>query len=181
MRYELRIQDPDDPPNNLLLDEVIALADAGEIVWLRMFFGFLTGSGMGALLRVPAVREVLLHSEVEVLVGIDSVTDRLGLERLLELATQNPQFKPRVIKHATGALIHPKMLVARYADGRAVAVVGSNNLSFGGLSKNVEGYTIARFEPGEHLDLSDWDGFIQRSGPLIREIDDEALETAKTQ
>ena len=102
-----------------------------------------------------------------------------GLERLLDLARQNPQFKPLVIKNTTGALVHPKMLVARYADGRSVAVVGSNNLSSGGLTGNVEGYTIARFESGEHVDLSNWDAFILRWGPLIAEIDDEALETAE--
>lgn len=179
MRYELRIQDPADPPRSSLFDAVVALVNDGEVVWLRMFFGFLTGSGLNALLGVPEIREVLLHSDVEVLVGLDAVTDRPGLERLRELAGKNPQFKPLVIKNTTGALIHPKMLAARYADGRAVAVVGSNNLSSGGLSGNVECYTIARFKPDEHLDFSDWDRFIQRWAPLITEIDVEAIEAAK--
>ena len=179
MQYELRVQDPADPPRSSLFDEFVALVNNGEVVWLRMFFGFLTGSGMDALLGVPEVRDVLLHSEVEVLVGLDAVTDRLGLERLRELARSNPQFKPRVIKHTRRGLVHPKMFVARYADGRAVAVVGSNNLSSSGLSRNVEGYTIARFEPEEPLDLSDWDEFIQRWDPLIGGIDDEALEAAE--
>ena len=179
MRYEIRIQDPTNPPSSLLFDAVVALAADGEVVWLRMFFGFLTGSGVDALLGVPVVRHVLLHSKVEVLVGLDAVTDRRGLKRLLKLARKNPQFTPRVINNTTGALIHPKMLVARYADGRAVAVVGSNNLTSAGLNGNVEGYTIARFEPGDHLDLSDWDAFILRWDPLIAAIDDEALEAAE--
>ena len=178
MQYELRIQDPTDPPRSVLFDELFALAEGGEVVGLRMFFGFLTGSGMDALLGVPAVKKILLHREVEVLVGLDAVTDRLGLERLLELAEENPRFKARVIKNTTGALVHPKMLVARYADGRGLAVVGSNNLSSGGLGGNVEGYAIARFDPGEDMDLSDWDAFIERWGALIAEIDNEALETA---
>ena len=179
MEYELRVQDPAEPPRSPLFDELVALVNNGDVVSLRMFFGFLTGSGVDALLRVPEVRDVLLRSEVEVLVGLDAVTDRLGLERLLELARDNPQFKPLVIKHTRRGLVHPKMLVARYADGRAVAVVGSNNLSSSGLSRNVEGYTIARFEPEEPLDLSDWDEFIRRWDPLIGEIDDEALEAAE--
>ena len=145
-----------------------------------MFFGFLTRSGVDALMGVAEVRDVLLQSKVEVLVGLDAVTDRSGLERLLELAGENPDFKPRVIKNTTGALIHPKMLIARYADGRTVAVVGSNNLSFNGLSGNVEGYSIARFEPEEHVDLSDWDEFVRRWDPVITEIDDEALAAAES-
>lgn len=179
MQYELRIQDPTNRGLSPLFDELVALARAAKVVKLRMFFGFLTGSGMDALMEVPEVREVFLHSDVEVLVGLDAVTDRAGLEHLLELARKNSQFKPLVIKNTTGALIHPKMLVARYADDRAVVVVGSNNLSRGGLSKNVEGYTIARFEPGEHVDLSDWNTFILRWKPLITGIDDEALKAGE--
>ena len=179
MQYELRVQDPADPPRSPLFDELVALVNDGEVAWLRMFFGFLTGSGMDTLLGVPEVRDVLLHSEVEVLVGLDAVTDRLGLKRLLELAGDNPKFKPLVIKHSERGLVHPKMLVVRYTDGRTVVVVGSNNLSSSGLSRNVEGYTIARFEPEEPPDLSDWDEFIRRRDPLIGEIDDEALKAAE--
>lgn len=179
MQYELRIQDPADPPRSLLLDEVVAIAEAGDIVWLRAFFGFLTRSGLDALLAVQSVREILLQREVEFLVGIDSVTDRPGLERLMELASQNSHFRPRVIKNTTGALVHPKLLTARYADGCAVAVVGSNNLTLNGLSGNVEAYTIARFEPDEELDIADWNAFIEHWDPLISEIDDTALEIAE--
>ncbi|MCQ3807800.1 MAG: phospholipase D family protein [Acidimicrobiia bacterium] len=178
MQYELRIQDPTNPPRNPLLAEVVEIANEGDVTWLRMFFGFLTGSGVDTLLKNTAVEKVLLHREVEVLVGLDAVTDRLGLERLLELARKNPKFKPRVIKNTTGALIHPKMLAAQYEDGRTVVVVGSNNLSRSGLEGNVEGYTIARFKSGEQVDLGDWDAFIQRWDPLIAAIDNEALKAA---
>ena len=179
VKYEIRIQDPTSPPRSPLFDELVALAGNGEIDWIRMFFGFLTGSGLDALLGVPEVRHVLLHGEVEVLVGLDAVTDRPGLERLRELAGENPRFQALVIKNTTGALIHPKMLVARYADGRSVAVVGSNNLSLSGLSGNVEGYTIASFEPDEQVDLSEWDEFKSRWGDAISEIDDDALKAAE--
>lgn len=179
MHYEIRIQDPTSPPRSPLFDELVALAGNGEIDWIRMFFGFLTGSGLDALLAVPEVRHVLLHGEVEVLVGLDAVTDRPGLERLRALARENPRFRPLVIKNTTGALIHPKMLVARYDDGRSVAIVGSNNLSLSGLSGNVEGYTIASFESEEQVDLSEWDEFKSRWDGAISEIDDDALKTAE--
>ena len=178
MQYKLKVQDPTDPPRSSLFDEVVAIAKRGQVVRLRAFFGFLTGAGLDALMGHPDVASALLSSEVEVLVGLDAVTDRPGLERLLKLARRNSNFKPQVIKNTRGVLIHPKMLVAEYADGRTVAVVGSNNLTAPGLRGNVEGYTIASFEPGEDLDLSDWDEFIQRWDGLITEIDDEALKAA---
>jgi hypothetical protein len=179
MRYELRIQDPTNPPRSPLFDVVVELSQRGEVEYLRLFFGFLTGSGMDALLAVPRVVEVLRTAQVDFLVGLDAVTDRAGLERLLELSRQNGDFHPAVIKNTTGALIHPKMLFARYTDGTSVAVVGSNNLSFGGLNGNVEGYTVASFDSGEAVDLADWDAFVDRWGALINEIDEEALAAAE--
>lgn len=86
MEYELRIQDPAKPPRGPLFEEIAALVNSGEIEWLRMFFGSLTGSGLEDLLGVPEIRDVLLNSKVDMLVGLDAVTDRRGLEGLLQLA-----------------------------------------------------------------------------------------------
>jgi hypothetical protein len=178
MRYEIRVQDPTVPPRSALFDVVVELARSGDVQYLRLFFGFLTGSGMGALLAVPEVAEMLRTAEVDVLVGVDAVTDRPGLERLLELQQENVGLRARAIKNTTAALIHPKMLFARYADGRSVAMVGSNNLSFGGLAGNVEGYAMGYFDPGEEPDLADWNAFVSRWERLISEIDDEVLASA---
>ena len=177
MQYELKVQDPT-VPHSLLFDEVVAIAKKGKVVRLRAFFGFLTGAGLNALLKDPDVASVLLGSEVEILVGLDAVTDRPGLQGLLTLARRNSSFKPQVIQNTTGFLVHPKMLVAEYDDGTAIAIVGSNNLTSPGLRGNVEGYTIASFEPEEDLDLSDWNKFIQRWDGLITEIDGDALKAA---
>ena len=178
MRYEIRVQDPTAPPRSVLFDVIVGIANVGVVEYARLFFGFLTGSGVDALLAVPEVGEMLRRADIDVLVGVDAVTDRPGLERLLALEGENPNFRPRAIKNTTAALIHPKMLFARYADGRSVAMVGSNNLSFGGLSGNVEGYAMGYFEPGEEPDLSDWDAFVVRWDRLISKIDEEVLASA---
>jgi hypothetical protein len=178
MRYEIRVQDPTVPPRSALFDLIVEIARGGDVAYLRLFFGFLTGSGMAALLAVPEVAEALRTAEVDVLVGVDAVTDRPGLESLLELQEENPNLRARAIKNTTAALIHPKMFFARYADGRSVAMVGSNNLSFGGLTGNVEGYAMGYFEPGEEPDLADWDAFVGRWDRLISEIDAEVLASA---
>lgn len=178
MRYEIRVQDPTVPPRSALFDVIVEIAQAGEIRYLRLFFGFLTGSGMAALLAVPEVADMLSTAEVDVLVGVDAVTDRPGLEALLRLQGENAGLRARAIKNTTSALIHPKMLFARYTDGRSVAMVGSNNLSFGGLTGNVEGYAMGYFDAGEEPDLADWDAFIGRWDRLISEIDDEVLASA---
>lgn len=178
MKYELRIQDPTVPPRSALFDVIVEIAQAGDATYVRLFFGFITGSGMEALLAVPKVAEMLRTAEVDVLVGVDAVTDRPGLECLIKLEEENEDFRARAIKNTTAALIHPKMLYVRYADGRSVAIVGSNNLSFGGLAGNVEGYALGYFDAVEDPDLSDWDAFVDRWDRLISHIDDEVLAAA---
>jgi hypothetical protein len=180
VEYEIRIQDPTDPPRSPLLDVIVELSSAGTVIYSRWFFGFLTGSGMDALLAVNSVREMLRRCRVDVLVGLDAVTDRLGLQRLRDLAAANPDFRARVIKNTTGALVHPKMLLFEYDDGRGCSVIGSNNMSGNGLSGNVEGYSILRYGSEDTPpDLSDWDAFEVRWAPLISPIDDEAMEFAR--
>lgn len=179
MEYEIRIQDPTDPPRSPLFDVIVEMATDGVVVYSRWFFGFLTGSGMDALLAVEPVKEMLSRASVEVLVGLDAVTDRRGLQHLSDLGATNPSFRARVIKNTTGALIHPKMLLFEYDDDRGCSVIGSNNMSGNGLSGNVEGYSILRYGPGDTPpDLSDWDAFVARWEPLLSDIDDEAMELA---
>ncbi|MDP9050691.1 MAG: phospholipase D family protein [Acidobacteriota bacterium] len=179
MDYELRIQDPTDPARSLLVDVIVKLVGEGVVVYGRWFFGFLTGSGLDALLAVPGVATVMRTTALDILVGLDAVTDRAGLQRLLEIAAINPTFNPLIIKNTTGLLIHPKMLLMRYEDGSGAIIVGSNNMSGNGLSGNVEGYSILRYSPHDHVDLSDWDAFLARWKPSIFPIDDDALERAK--
>lgn len=178
MKFEIRVQDPTAPPRSALFDVLVQIASDGQVEYARLFFGFLTGSGVDALLSVPAVADMLRGAAVDVLVGVDAVTDRPGLERLITLEAENPNFRALAIKNNTGALIHPKMIFVRYSDARSVAVVGSNNLSFGGLSGNVEGYSIGRFDPGEEPDLGDWDAFLGRWARQLSSIDDEVLASA---
>lgn len=179
MKYEIRVQDPTEPRRSPLFDVIVEMARAGQLVSGRLFFGFLTGSGMDALLAVPEVAHAFETAKLDVLVGLDAVTDRAGLERLRELEAVNAAVDVRVIKNTTGALIHPKMLLFEYEDGGGVVVVGSNNLSGNGLSGNVEGYSVFRYKADEAPDLSDWDAFITRWQPLLSKIDDDAMERAR--
>lgn len=179
MDYQLRIQDPTEPPRSPLFDVIVQLVSEGTVTSGRWLFGFLTGSGMDVLLAVPQVTEVLHNANFEITVGIDAVTDRAGLERLQQISAVNPNFSARVIKNTTGVLIHPKLLLFEYDDGRGALVVGSNNLSANGLSGNVEGYSILRYSAQDAPDFADWDAFLARWTPLLAAIDQDAMERAE--
>ena len=115
---------------------------------------------------------------VDLLVGLDAITNRRALERLQQLEGLHNFFRPRVFWNEVAALFHPKISDFTYADGSHRLIVGSGNLTPGGLMNNIEGYTVISANHGEHIDLSALDEFLQRHTHAIRPIDDEVLERA---
>ena len=97
------------------------------------------------------------------LVGIDAVTNRHALERLQELEHQYESLSVHVFRNPTDALFHPKVARFDYPDGRRSMIVGSGNLTPGGLRQNFEAFSVIRAAAGETLDVSSWQRFIHRS------------------
>lgn len=96
-------------------------------------------------------------STIEIYVGIrNGVTSKQGLEELLKL-----KIYPYIVDTGVSSFIfHPKVLLI-YNDKKAISLVGSANLTTGGLVKNLEASTLLE------LDLED-------------EQDTEYVESIKT-
>ncbi len=116
--------------------------------------------------------------EVDFLVGLDAVTNRSTLERLQELEQGNARFRPRVFWNETAGLFHPKLSDFSYANGSRTLIVGSGNLTPGGLMTNYESYTVIAADREEKIDVSALDEFLERHTDEIRSIDGEVLERA---
>ena len=80
--------------------------------------------------------------------------------------------------NTTRGLFHPKISHFGYADGRKKLIVGSGNLTPGGLMHNFEAYSVISGGRRETLDLSSLDAFVARHAADIRPIDQEALDRA---
>jgi hypothetical protein len=176
MEYDFRLQDPTDPATVYLFEAVIAGMDGANDG--KGIFAFASRDGVNSLLLDEAVTTFLARASFELIVGLDAVTNRPTLERLQELQGQYPSLHVRVFWNRTKGLFHPK--IARFAkdDGSQTVIVGSGNLTPGGLRDNFEAYSVLRTEPGEPLDLSAWDDFLSRHSTNIRPINQEALERA---
>ena len=171
------IQDPTHPETTYLYEAIIAAA-VGAAAW-RGIYAFASRDGVDHLIEDPVVHDFMrAGGETDLLVGIDAVTNRPTLERLRDLGRRNAQFRPRVFWNGTHGLFHPKLSDFRYGDGRRTLIVGSGNLTPGGLMNNFEGYTIISVDRAADLDVSALDEFLDRHVDRIREIDDEALERA---
>lgn len=177
MEYHFCMQDPTQPETTYLYEALLHAAT--EATAWRGIFAFVSRDGIDHLLDDPVIHAFIGRGgDIDLLVGIDAVTNRPTLERLREIAEHNPRFRPRVFWNQTQGLFHPKLSHFSYLNGRKTLILGSGNLTPGGLMHNFEGYSIISADPGEELDLSSLDCFLARHHENIRVIDDEALERA---
>lgn len=177
MEFRFCIQDPTHAETTYLYEAIIGAAvDAAS--W-RGVYAFASRDGVDHLIEDPVVEEFMRGGgEVDLLVGLDAVTNRPTLERLQELEHRNARFRPRVFWNETAGLFHPKLSDFSYAGGSRTLIVGSGNLTPGGLMTNYEGYTVITADRDEEIDVSALDEFLERHADNIRSIDDEALERA---
>lgn len=141
-------------------------------------FAFASEYGVDALLEDPEVVGLLRRGTFEVVVGIDAVTTRAALQRLLDASRAIKSFRPRVFWNESGRLFHPKLCYFA-GDRRATLIVGSGNLTSGGLQSNFEAFsrlTMTRRE-GERV-VQPWDEWLQTHDTRLRTIDDEVLVRA---
>lgn len=176
MDYELHIQDPTSEETVYLFEAVLdASREASS--W-QGIFAFASRSGAESLIGDPQIQEFLQKSKMSLLVGLDAFTTRQTLERLRELEKGYQLLDVRVFWNPTGALFHPKMARFEYPDGAQSIIVGSGNLTLGGLQQNFEAYSIIRTAANESLDLSSWHRFESEHASQFRAIDEEVLERA---
>ena len=177
MEIRFCIQDPTCTETTYLY-EAILTAVVNAASW-RGVYAFASRDGVNHLIEDPVVLNYMrAGGEIDLLVGIDAVTNRSTLERLRELEHQNHRFRPKIFWNESTGLFHPKISDFTYEDGRRTLIVGSGNLTPGGLMNNFEGYTIISVDGTEELDVSALDEFLARHAADIRSIDDQALERA---
>ncbi|WP_020467817.1 phospholipase D family protein [Zavarzinella formosa] len=177
MKHEFRIQDPTHPDTIYLIESIaesVREAKAGMGI-----FAFASLQGVDALLEDDDFAAFLGRGTFDLIVGIDAVTNRPTLERLQSFDNRIPNLNVRVFwNRRSGGLFHPKITRFVRQDGSRTAIVGSGNLTPGGLWDNYEAYSVVTADPDEDLDLSEWDSFVTRHAADIQVIDEEALERA---
>lgn len=177
MNYNFHIQDPSNPATTYLYETIVGVAQ-DAVAW-RGMYAFASHGGVDKLIADDAVVSFFKRGgEASLIIGIDAVTNRAALEKLTHYAVKHPCFSPSVFWTPANGLFHPKLSHFRHADGRETLIVGSGNLTPGGLSSNFEAYTVIASEPGEALDLSSFDAFVARHAGIILPIDEKALERA---
>jgi hypothetical protein len=176
MQYEFRLQDPTSPETIYFFEALVeGFSGAAEA---RGIFAFASRDGVDALLQDEAVTTFLSRGTFDLIIGLDAVTNRPTLERLQGLQAKYASLQVRVFWNRTTGLFHPKIAHFKESDGKQSVIVGSGNLTPGGLRDNFEAYSIMRAARDEVTDLASWELFLDRHTDNIRPIDEAALERA---
>lgn len=170
MAFNLRIQDPASADATLL--ELLAEGATGANLGVGMF-SFASTNGVKLLIDDPDFKYFLRRSRFEIIVGVDAVTVPATLNLLGETERMHHGFQARVFFHQRrGSLFHPKF--CWFASARHVRVlIGSGNLTQGGLLKNWEAFADTTLHSTEQDRLlADWDSWRQVNNNLLRTVGD---------
>jgi len=180
MEFEFHIQDPLDPTTKYLYEAIVEQLTFAEVNLWRGLYSFATGDGVRSLfMEDPHVRDYISRSPADIIIGIDAVTNPSALEQLAQLDMTIDTFHARVFKSRAGALFHPKVSSFHRSDGLVTVVIGSGNLTPGGLRANTEAFSVITGTNEEMASLSIWDTFVQRHAERIGPIDEDAIERAR--
>ena len=174
MDCEFHLQDPTRSDPVYLLESILD-ASRGAVSCMGMF-AFASRTGVDSLIVDPEIKRFLRKSAMSLVIGIDAVTSRDALVRLRELEQANKHLSIRVFWNPTSGLFHPKIVRFRYPDGGQSMIVGSGNLTLGGLRQHFEAFSVMRVNACERLDTSSLDRFLAEHRANLRPIDNEALD-----
>lgn len=176
MKYAFRIQDPTDSNTTYLIEEILdQLQNANGC---RAMFAFASTNGVDELFKDSIVQTYLEAWPLSIVLGLDAITNRSTLERMQQLQEEYGNLTVEVFRNPYNTLFHPKICQFDGLDNGKVVIVGSGNLTPGGLKQNFEAYSVLYASAQEQIDLTPWSDFLNRHSANIRAIDDEALERA---
>ncbi|SKB84784.1 hypothetical protein SAMN05660916_02955 [Arthrobacter sp. 31Cvi3.1E] len=129
---------------HLLLESIGALRGGGIFAWANV-------NGVKSMLEDDTFDEFLLASNFRLFVGTDSITDPQAVDRLIDVATRRPRLDVRGFMSPTPSLFHPKMAWFEHEHHLSL-IVGSGNLTMGGLRSNWEAFVSLKLAGDDKKD-----------------------------
>jgi len=157
-----------------LLIESIGATRGGAV------FAWANANGVKSLLEDDVFDEFLLDGNFRLFVGTDSITDPPAVEKLIEIAARRPRLDVRAFMSPTTSLFHPKMAWFEH-NAHLTLIVGSGNLTMGGLKSNWEAFVILKLAGAEREDaLREIENFLTSvTDHLLPVTDPRVIERAR--
>ncbi|MDP9236168.1 MAG: phospholipase D family protein [Chloroflexota bacterium] len=167
----LHIQDPDSDSGTYLLEEILDIS--GGATRGGGIFSFASRNGVDLLLLDPVFNEFGKIGKFELVVGVDAVTDARALRAISAIVRKQPNITARAFFHERhGILFHPKL--CWFAGARTgVLLVGSGNLTGGGLRDNWEASAVVKLTRAELASVeTQWNAWLSSHDANLLALDD---------
>jgi hypothetical protein len=178
VRASFRLQDPTHQATAYLSEALVEALRDEQIVSLEVLVAFATADGLRAIMDDPDFRELADRGSVRFAVGVDAITLPEALDVLAAAEGDFADFSAYIFDNPTRRLFHPKVFRMTREDGSAVVIVGSGNVTTGGLQENFEGFVVLELEPDEVEFAAEIDAFYVRHAANLRSLDARAYELA---
>jgi len=136
-------------------------------------YAFATKSGIEILLKDSVFESLLDRGQYSLIVGIDEITNLASLESLGEIKAAKPNLTVKAFDHNNrGSLFHPKLSYFKNQDESGTLIVGSGNLTLGGLRRNREAFSLLQLSVDELTRIEQyWNAWLLQSNELLKDID----------
>ena len=154
------------------LHEALISSCPASICW-KGIYAFASKSGIEILLKDQEFDSLLERGECSLIVGIDDITNLASLEMLDSIKTIRPNLTVKAFSHDTkGSTFHPKLGYFRNQDDTGTLIVGSGNLTLGGLRRNREAFSLLRLSVAEAQRIEHyWNDWLTQSSTYLKDID----------
>lgn len=136
----LHFQTPGAPGGNLLehllIESMGAVRGGGIFAWAN-------AAGASTFFDDPVMEEMLRESDFQLVVGTDSITNTAAVAKLSALETVRPRLRVKAFLSPVSSLFHPKLAWFEHRDHLSL-IVGSGNLTMGGLLSNWEAMAVLK-------------------------------------
>ena len=166
----LVIQDPTNEQSTYLLESLLdAFRSAEKIAGA---FAFVSSAGVRLFAEDKAFQDVARTHPVDLVVGIDAVTNERALDRLDALSKEYPNVSVRAfLNPRRESLYHPKFCWTRRRRGGSL-ITGSGNLTEGGLLGNWEAYSVEELnQAGIDAVESAWNNWTEKHAASLLPLD----------
>lgn len=161
--------------HELLLKEVNVSTNGGGA------YAFVSISGVVLLFQDEFFKNFLSNHTYTLIVGIDSITSEKAVEKLKEIKKNYKNLKVvAYLNPNTKQLFHPKFSWFENETGGKV-IVGSGNLTVGGMRKNTEAILTAELSAKEFNDIkTQWNNWMVEIKDYLKDIEcQEVLDKVK--
>ena len=159
---------------------LVELLSDDSIVCCKALVAFITLRG---LMKISDTLKNFVDTENKQLhwiVGIDFITTPDSLILLRELVSGIPRHSIRAFESPAGRLFHPKVYMFYRENGTGSILVGSNNLTPGGLIENYE--VSVRLNNLTAEEMQQWNNLwvrVNQKEEYLKEITDPLIETVR--